>query len=62
MLLNIGWDQADRGMGGDSGELFAVAKNAIMGDPLSRRQPRPRGSGQLHCAGLDSDRVGRSGE
>ncbi len=31
VLLNIGWDQADRGMGGDSGELFAAAKNAIMG-------------------------------
>ena len=30
-VLNIGWDQADRGMGGDSGELFATAKNAIMG-------------------------------
>lgn len=31
VLLNIGWDQADRGMEGDSGELFATAKNAIMG-------------------------------
>ncbi|MCA9055818.1 MAG: SDR family oxidoreductase [Planctomycetaceae bacterium] len=31
VLLNIGWDQADRGMGGESGELFATAKNAIMG-------------------------------
>jgi 3-oxoacyl-[acyl-carrier protein] reductase len=31
VLLNIGWDQAERGMGGDSGELFAAAKNAIMG-------------------------------
>jgi len=31
VLLNIGWDQADRGMEGDSGELFAAAKNAIMG-------------------------------
>jgi 3-oxoacyl-[acyl-carrier protein] reductase len=30
-ILNIGWDQADRGMGGDSGELFATSKNAIMG-------------------------------
>lgn len=33
-ILNIGWDQADRGMEGDSGELFALSKNAIMG--LSR--------------------------
>ncbi len=31
VMLNIGWDQADRGMEGDSGELFAAAKNAIMG-------------------------------
>ena len=30
-ILNIGWDQSDRGMGGESGELFATAKNAIMG-------------------------------
>lgn len=31
VILNIGWDQAGTGMGGDSGELFAAAKNAIMG-------------------------------
>lgn len=31
VILNIGWDQAARGMAGDSGELFATAKNAIMG-------------------------------
>lgn len=30
-ILNIGWDQADRGMEGESGELFSAAKNAIMG-------------------------------
>lgn len=30
-LLNVGWDQSDRGMGGESGELFSAAKNAIMG-------------------------------
>jgi len=30
-IITIGWDQADRGMEGDSGELFAVAKNAVMG-------------------------------
>jgi 3-oxoacyl-[acyl-carrier protein] reductase len=30
-ILNIGWDQADCGMEGDSGELFAAAKAAIMG-------------------------------
>jgi len=31
VILNIGWDQADRGMGGERGELFASAKNAVMG-------------------------------
>jgi 3-oxoacyl-[acyl-carrier protein] reductase len=31
VILNIGWDQAERGMEGESGELFAAAKNAIMG-------------------------------
>lgn len=31
VILNIGWDQADRGMEGTSGELFAAAKNAVMG-------------------------------
>lgn len=31
LILNIGWDQSDRGMAGDSGELFSTAKNAIMG-------------------------------
>lgn len=30
-ILNIGWDQAERGMEGDSGELFAAAKSAVMG-------------------------------
>ncbi len=31
VILNIGWDQADRGMEGASGELFAATKNAVMG-------------------------------
>ena len=30
-ILTIGWDQADRGMEGNSGELFAASKNAVMG-------------------------------
>ena len=30
-ILTVGWDQSDRGMEGDSGELFAAAKNAVMG-------------------------------
>ncbi|HEV8067287.1 MAG TPA: SDR family oxidoreductase [Planctomycetaceae bacterium] len=31
IILNIGWDHADRGMEGPSGELFAASKNAVMG-------------------------------
>lgn len=30
VILNIGWDQAERGMEGDSGELFAAIKGAVM--------------------------------
>jgi 3-oxoacyl-[acyl-carrier protein] reductase len=29
-MLNMGWDQAEHGMAGDSGELFAAAKGAVM--------------------------------
>ena len=29
IILNIGWDQAELGMGGDSGEMFAAIKGAI---------------------------------
>ena len=30
-IVNIGWDQVDTGMAGDTGELFATTKGAIMG-------------------------------
>ncbi len=30
VIINMGWDQAESGMEGDSGELFAAAKGAIM--------------------------------
>ncbi|HMP02089.1 MAG TPA: 2-amino-4-hydroxy-6-hydroxymethyldihydropteridine diphosphokinase [Gemmatales bacterium] len=30
-LVNVGWDQAETGMEGDSGELFAAAKAAVHG-------------------------------
>ena len=29
-IINIGWDQAETGMEGDSGEMFAVVKGGIM--------------------------------
>ena len=31
VILNMGWDQAERGMEGESGEIFAAIKGAIMG-------------------------------
>lgn len=30
VIINMGWDQAETGMAGDSGELFAATKGAIM--------------------------------
>ncbi|MGE0757388.1 MAG: SDR family NAD(P)-dependent oxidoreductase [Pirellulaceae bacterium] len=30
VLLNMGWDQAEQGMAGDSGEMFGAVKGAIM--------------------------------
>lgn len=30
VILNMGWDQAETGMKGDSGQLFAAAKGAVM--------------------------------
>jgi 3-oxoacyl-[acyl-carrier protein] reductase len=34
-IINIGWDQATWGMAGDSGELFAAAKGAVMAMTMS---------------------------
>jgi 3-oxoacyl-[acyl-carrier protein] reductase len=30
VIVTMGWDQAETGMGGDSGELFAATKGAVM--------------------------------
>ncbi|MDZ4782067.1 MAG: SDR family oxidoreductase [Planctomycetia bacterium] len=30
VILNVGWDRAEYGMAGDSGELFAATKGAVM--------------------------------
>lgn len=30
VILNMGWDQAEHGMAGDSGEMFAATKGAVM--------------------------------
>jgi 3-oxoacyl-[acyl-carrier protein] reductase len=29
-IVNVGWDQAEHGMAGDSGEMFAATKGAVM--------------------------------
>lgn len=34
-LITIGWDQVQTGMGGDSGEMFAAVKGAVMAFSLS---------------------------
>jgi 3-oxoacyl-[acyl-carrier protein] reductase len=31
VILTVGWDQAETGMAGDSGQLFAAVKGAVMG-------------------------------
>jgi 2-amino-4-hydroxy-6-hydroxymethyldihydropteridine diphosphokinase len=31
LILTLGWDQAETGMEGDSGQLFAAVKNAVLG-------------------------------
>jgi 3-oxoacyl-[acyl-carrier protein] reductase len=44
-IINIGWDQAAQGMAGDSGEMFAASKGAIMAFSRSLAQslaPRVR--------------------
>jgi 3-oxoacyl-[acyl-carrier protein] reductase len=30
VILNMGWDQAEQGMGGDSGEMFGAVKGAVI--------------------------------
>lgn len=30
VIVNMGWDQAEQGMAGDSGEMFAAVKGAVM--------------------------------
>lgn len=37
-IVNIGWDQAWQGMEGDSGEMFAATKGAVMSMTLSLAQ------------------------
>jgi 3-oxoacyl-[acyl-carrier protein] reductase len=45
VIVNVGWDQAEQGMAGDSGEMFAAIKGAVMAFTRSAAQslaPRVR--------------------
>jgi 3-oxoacyl-[acyl-carrier protein] reductase len=48
VILNMGWDQAEQGMGGDSGEMFGPVKGAVIAFTRSLAQslaPEVR----VHC-------------
>ncbi len=61
-IVTMGWDQAETGMEGDSGELFAATKGAVIAFTRSLApQPRARGPRQCRLPRLDQDRVGRVG-
>ena len=60
VILNIGWDQAETGMAGDSGEMFAAAKGAVMAVTRSlAKSLAPEVRVNCLAPGLDSHRVGR---
>ena len=55
----MGWDQAELGMAGESGEMFAACKGAIMA--FSRSLGQVAGSGgarELPGPRLDQNRLG----
>ena len=58
--MTVGWDQAETGMGGDSGELFAATKGAIMSFTRSLAVSlAPGGSGSTqHGPRLESRQPG----
>ena len=58
-IVTMGWDQAETGMEGDSGELFAATKGAVMAFTRSLALSlAPDGPRQCAGTGLDQDRVG----
>ena len=62
VILNMGWDQAETGMEGDSGELFAASKGAVMAFTRSLALSlAPQVPCQLPGARLDSHGLGRDG-
>ena len=58
----MGWDQAETGMEGDSGELFATVKGAIMAFTRSLALSlAPTVRVDALGPGLDQDGLGRGG-
>ena len=58
--MTMGWDQAETGMEGDSGELFAATKGAIMAFTRSLALSlAPTVRVNAPGPGLDQDRLGR---
>lgn len=47
-IINIGWDQAWQGMAGESGEMFATTKGAIMSMTMSLAQSLAPGA-RVNC-------------
>ena len=59
-IVTMGWDQAETGMEGDSGELFAATKGAIMAFTRSLALSlAPNVRVNALAPGLDQDRLGR---
>ncbi len=59
-IVTMGWDQAETGMEGDSGELFATTKGAIMAFTRSLAMSlAPTVRVNALAPGLDQDGVGR---
>ena len=57
-----GWDQAETGMDGDSGQLFAAAKAAVIGFTKSLAVCRwPRRCASIHSPPAGTGRPGGSG-
>ena len=61
VILNMGWDQAETGQSGDSGQLFAPTKAAVMAySTKPRKVPRTQRTRQLSRTRLDPNRLGDS--
>jgi 2-amino-4-hydroxy-6-hydroxymethyldihydropteridine diphosphokinase len=60
VIVNMGWDQAETGMEGDSGQLFGTTKAAVIAFRFGGESGTD-GARQLPGSRVDSDRLGRVG-